>query len=59
MFCGSCLGIWRSHDIWISKFEIKIWLSQEWENFSKWSKKYVSLFHKCTHSDLQNKLAKM
>ena len=39
-------------------WKVKIWLSQEWEKLSKWNKKKISLFHKCPHSDLQNKLPK-
>ena len=40
-------------------WKLKIWLSQERKELSKWNKKHFSLFHKCSLLDVQNKLAKM
>ena len=40
-------------------WKVKIWLSQERKELSKWNKMHFSLFHKCSLLDIQNKLAKM
>ena len=37
------IGKWLLN-IW----KLKIWLSQEWKELSKWNKKYLSLFHECS-----------
>ena len=40
-------------------WKIKIWLSQEWKELSKWNEKHLSLFHKFSLLDMQNKLVKL
>ena len=40
-------------------WKVKIWLSQERKELSKWNKKHFSSFHKCSLLDVKNKLAKM
>ena len=39
-------------------WKVKTWLFQERKELSNWSKKYYSMFCKCSPLDLQNKLAK-
>ena len=40
-------------------WKVKIWLSKEYKELSKWNKKDFSLFHKCFLLDIQDKLRKM
>ena len=54
----SCLGIWWRYDIWKSG-NLKMWLSQEREELSRWKKNNFSLFHKSSLLDIQTKLIKI
>ena len=58
MFRVSCSVIWLTSwhlNIW----KVKIWLSQDWKELSKWSKKRFSLLPRYSPLDLRNKLGKM
>ena len=58
--CVSCFMLRHLMTSWhLNIWKIKIWLSQERKELSKWNKKHFSLFHKCSLLDIQNKLAKM
>ena len=58
--CVSCFMPRHFMTSWLLNiWNVKIWLSQEQKEFSKWNKKHLPLFHKCSLLDWQNKLATM
>ena len=55
-----CFILRRFMTTWhLNIWKVKIWLSQEWKELSKWNKKHFYLFLKRSLLDIQNKLAKM
>ena len=55
--CVSCFMLRHFMMSWhLNTWKVKIWLSQEWKELSKGSKKHFSLFHKLSLFDTQNKL---
>ena len=52
MFCVSCLGIWRRHEIWIPE-KLKLDYLKNEKCFQSEIKKHFSLFHKRSLLDIK------
>ena len=57
--CVLWFTAWAFVTPYLNIWKIKIWLSQEQKELSKWSKKHFSLFQKFSLLDILTKLAKM
>ena len=52
--CVSCFMLRHLMTSWhLNIWKLKIWLSQELKELSKWNKKHFSWLHKCSHLDLK------
>ena len=53
--CVSCFKLGNLIRSWyLNIWKVKVWLSQEQKELSKWNKKHSSLFHKCSPLDFEN-----